>query len=118
MIYPNERHKSFNRFYRNKETVNGVSLVEGQKLFIDGSPALIIRAWQDGVITQHLIAVTAKPYDHVSGQGLAEKMIETSIALDPQTPAYRSVKIRVENRTDDFDVMAYGDAIAKKYENS
>jgi hypothetical protein len=103
MIYPDERRKSFTRFYRNQEAVNGVRIVEGQKLFVDDRPALIIRAWQDGRQTKHLIAVCANPYGHIPGFGLADLMMETKIALDPSTPDYRDVRVRVRNRTDNFE---------------
>lgn len=118
MLYPDERQKSFRQFYHNKETINGVSLVEGQKLFVDDRPALIIRAWQDGVQTNHLIAVCAKPYGHISAEGLTDLMMETAIALDPVTPGYRDVKVRISARHDDFDVLAYSDKLARKYEDS
>lgn len=118
MIYPNERQKSFRKFFHNKETVNGVTLVEGQKLFVDDQPALIIRAWKDGVQTEHLIAVCANPYRHIPGYALAQLLMETAIALNPSTPDYRDVKVRIDVRNDDFDVLAYSDSLAEKYENS
>ena len=117
-IYPDERQKSFGKFHHNKETVNGVSLMAGQKLFIDGRPALIIRAWANGIQTDHLVAVCAKPYGHIPSGDVAHLMMETELALDPKTPTYRDLRIRVANRQDNFDVMAYSDQLAKKYEDS
>jgi len=117
-IYPNEQHKAFHKYYQKKEQVNGVLILEGQKLFIDGRPALIIRAWSLGVRTKHLIAVCAKPQEHIQGYALANLMLETAIALDPQTPSYRECNIRITRRDDNFDVLAYSDRLAKIYENS
>lgn len=64
------------------------------------------------------MAVCAHPYGNIHASDLCDLMLETAIALDPDTPDYRAVKVRVRVRTDNFDVSAYSDQLARKYEDS
>ncbi len=103
-IYRHEDKEAMAKYLFQSNSINGVEIAVGTEIYIDQVPAIIQHEWQDGEKTNRLMAFTKGSI--FSCSDLARLMYETELALNPATPAYRELRVRISPRNDGYDVDA------------